>query len=98
VLPGPPAFAREASKAATPKPIGEDGLLGSASYGSASHRDKINCLSILVFLREGPPHQLSEEALLTTFNKLGTQYVDGQGDKGRKIGKRRAQKGQTCEG
>jgi hypothetical protein len=41
VLPGPPAFAREASKAAAPKPIGRRRAI-RASHGSASHHKEIS--------------------------------------------------------
>src|SRR6266702_1316589 len=47
VTPGPPAFAREASEAAAPKPIGRRRAI-RPSYGSASHHKEISGLLIAV--------------------------------------------------
>jgi hypothetical protein len=72
------------------------------NVAAAGPTNEINRLSSLLLRHEGPPHQLSEEPLLTTLIWPGTQYVTDEMTKGlfvpgRKIGKHSAQKGQICE-
>jgi hypothetical protein len=73
------------------------GLVAGSS--PAGPTNEINHLSSLLLHREGPPHQLSGEVLLTAINWPGTQYVMDEMTKGlfgagRKIGNHSAQKGQ----
>jgi putative endonuclease len=57
-MPRPPAFAREASKAAAPEPVGRRRAFASASYGSASqHPGEVRMTYVYILRSKDIPYR-----------------------------------------